>query len=121
MNTDPVAAAIEEAERIEAETRYRLQTAREAFQAGVTAGAAKAREALLQEQAAADRQLAARLMPILMSPDQAEMETRRWGPGGRAHFADPRPGDFPGRQANTHTQIREPETEPAPEREAQAG
>lgn len=21
---------------------------------------------------------------------------RRWGPGGRAHFAGPRPGDFPG-------------------------
>lgn len=20
----------------------------------------------------------------------------RWGPGGRAHFADPRPGDYPG-------------------------
>lgn len=23
-------------------------------------------------------------------------ERNRWGPGGRAHFADPRPGDFPG-------------------------
>jgi len=117
MTHDPVAAAIKEAERIEAETRYRLQMAREAFQAGVTVGAAQAREALLQEQAAADRQLAAQLMPVLMSPDQAEMETRRWGPGGRAHFADPRPGDFPGRQAKAHTQIRETE----PEREAQAG
>ena len=28
----------------------------------------------------------------------AEAEARRWGPGGRAHFADPRPGDFPGRK-----------------------
>ncbi len=29
----------------------------------------------------------------------AEPEERHWGPGGRAHFADPRSGDFPGRQA----------------------
>lgn len=26
-----------------------------------------------------------------------DLERARWGPGGRAHFADPRPGDFPGR------------------------
>jgi hypothetical protein len=29
-------------------------------------------------------------------PAWAEVEARRWGPGGRARFADPRPGDFPG-------------------------
>ncbi len=29
-------------------------------------------------------------------PSLAELEVARWGPGGRAHFADPRPGDFPG-------------------------
>ena len=28
----------------------------------------------------------------------AELKGRRWGPGGREHFADPRPGDFPGRK-----------------------
>jgi hypothetical protein len=28
----------------------------------------------------------------------AELERRRWGPGGREHFADPRPGDYPGRR-----------------------
>jgi hypothetical protein len=27
----------------------------------------------------------------------AELERRRWGPGGRDHFGDPREGDFPGR------------------------
>jgi hypothetical protein len=27
----------------------------------------------------------------------AELEEQRWGPGGRKHFADPRPGDFTGR------------------------
>lgn len=26
----------------------------------------------------------------------AELEVRRWGPGGRAAFGQPRPGDFPG-------------------------
>jgi len=117
MNPDPVAAALEEADRIEAETRYRLQMARETFQAGVALGAAQAREALLQEQAEAHHQLAEQLMPVLMSPTLAELETRRWGPGGRAHFADPRPGDFPGRGYHAHTDT--PETEP--EREAQAG
>lgn len=27
----------------------------------------------------------------------ARLELLRWGPGGREHFGDPRPGDFPGR------------------------
>jgi hypothetical protein len=26
----------------------------------------------------------------------SELEIRRWGPGGRKHFADPRPGDYLG-------------------------
>jgi hypothetical protein len=119
MNPDPgsIAAAIEEADRIETETRYRLQMTREAFQAGMALGDARAREALLREQAEAQRQLTAQLMPVLMSPTLAELETRRWGPGGRAHFGDPRPGDFPGRGSQAHTDT--PETEP--EREAQAG
>lgn len=29
--------------------------------------------------------------------DAAKLELARWGPGGRERFADPRPGDFPGR------------------------
>ena len=29
-------------------------------------------------------------------PDLDLMDLIRWGPGGRAHFADPRPGDFMG-------------------------
>lgn len=29
-------------------------------------------------------------------PSFAELELRRWGPGGRAHFGDPRPGDYRG-------------------------
>ena len=117
MNYDPVAAAIEEAERIEAETRYRLTVSRESFQTGLALGAARAREAVWQEQAAADRALAADLMPVLMSASHAELEQRRWGPGGRAHFADPRPGDFQGRGIEAPTQIRRTE----PEKEAEAG
>ena len=27
----------------------------------------------------------------------ADQQARTWGPGGREHFADPRPGDYPGR------------------------
>jgi len=30
-------------------------------------------------------------------PAFADLEERRWGPGGRARFGDPRPGDFRGR------------------------
>jgi hypothetical protein len=30
-------------------------------------------------------------------PSHAELERRRWGPGGREHFGDLRPGDYPGK------------------------
>jgi hypothetical protein len=29
----------------------------------------------------------------------AELEVLRWGPGGREHARDPRPGDYPGQEA----------------------
>ena len=29
--------------------------------------------------------------------EQARLELLRWGPGGREHFGDSRPGDYPGR------------------------
>jgi hypothetical protein len=45
-------------------------------------------------------------------PSFAELKERRWGPGGRVHFADPRPGDFPGRGTRP---------QPEPETEAEAG
>ena len=54
----------------------------------------------------------ARAAAAVRGPGFAELEERRWGPGGRAHFADPRPGDYPGRGA------RQPEPEPEPELEA---
>jgi hypothetical protein len=43
------------------------------------------------------RRWAALVRPVVTGISHAELEQRRWGPGGRAHFADPRPGDFPGR------------------------
>lgn len=36
--------------------------------------------------------------PAPRAGSHAELERRRWGPGGREHFGDPRPGDFQGRQ-----------------------
>ncbi|MGH3160370.1 MAG: hypothetical protein ACRDOC_00665 [Streptosporangiaceae bacterium] len=39
---------------------------------------------------------AAGLPMAAIGPSWAELERRRWGPGGRAHFGDPRPGDYTG-------------------------
>ena len=47
-----------------------------------------------------------RVTAVVRGPDLAEVEARRWGPGGREQFADPRPGDYPGR-----AERREPEPE----------
>jgi hypothetical protein len=79
----------ERADEITAETRYRLQFAREAREAGFEAG----RRSAFAEMARA-WELAAKAVT-------QPVDERRWGPGGRAHFADPRPGDFPGRNAET--------------------
>ena len=102
MNIDPVAAAIHEAEHAEAETRYRLQLARQMFQVGYAAA-----------EADRDRAWNAIAHAAVHGPSHAELEERRWGPGGRAHFADPRPGDFPGRAAQ-----HEPEQQAQREMEA---
>ena len=102
--------AIEAAELTEAETAYRHQLAREMYQAGQRAGFEAG-----DRQAEADR--AARwaevVRPVVHGISYAELEERRWGPGGRAHFAEPRPGDFPGRAAQPHPK-------PEPEMEAEA-
>lgn len=93
------AEAIAAAELVEAETRYRHQLAREmseqaateAYERGATEGYARA----ITDVKAAQHGLVRDL----------ELETLRWGPGGREHFAAPRPGDFPGRD------VRQPEPE----------
>ena len=89
------AEAIAAAELAEAESRYRNQVGREMYAAG--------RRDAQAEMAEAWRRVAA---PVVHGISAAEMEERRWGPGGRAHFADPRPGDYPGLAAR-----REPEPE----------
>jgi hypothetical protein len=91
------AEAIEAAELAEAEIRYRFQLAREMAEAAYERGQADGYLRAVAEVKAVQHGL------VL----DAELEERRWGPGGRAHFADPRPGDFPGRPAH-----REPEPEP---------
>ena len=92
------ADALRAAELAEAETRYRLQLGREMYELG--------RRDAEAEMAERWSRIAA---PVVRGMSQAELEERRWGPGGRAHFADPRPGDFPGRIAQA--QEPEPETE----------
>ncbi len=80
--------AIEAAGLIELETAYRLQLAREMYRAGYARAEADMAE-----------RWARIAFPVVRGVGHVELEERRWGPGGRAHFADPRPGDFPGRGA----------------------
>ena len=94
--------AIEAAELTEHETAYRNQLARQMYEAG-------------RRDAEADmaRFWAEAARQVTRGVSHAELEQRRWGPGGRAHFADPRPGDFPGREHQP-----EPQTEAELEAEA---
>ena len=82
------AEAIEAAELAETEAACRRQLGREMYAAGY---------------AAAEADMAARWDRIARTtaprPAHAELEEKRWGPGGRAHFADPRAGDYTGRLA----------------------
>jgi hypothetical protein len=94
--------AIEAAELAARETAYRNQLARQMYETG--------RRDAEADMAERWRQIAA---PVTHGTSWAELEQRRWGPGGRAHFADPRPGDFPGRDTK-------PQPEPEPELEAGA-
>jgi hypothetical protein len=93
-------AAIEAAELAEAETSYRNQLAREADAAAYERGRADGYVEAVADMKAVQHGIVR----------DAELETRRWGPGGREHFADPRPGDFPG-----HAGRRDPEPEPEAE------
>ena len=100
--------AIEAAEVAETETAYRIQLGREMYEAGHADGYQAGYRQAEAEQAARWNQAA---RPA--GPRHAELEERRWGPGGRARFADPRPGDFPGRGTR-------PQPEPEPETESEA-
>ena len=101
---------IEAAEAAGHETAYRHQLARQMYEAGrregYEAGRRDAEADMARFWAEAARQ-------VTRGVSHAELEQRRWGPGGRAHFADPRPGDFPRRAGKP-----EPQPEPEPEAEA---
>jgi hypothetical protein len=94
------AEAIEAAELVEAETRYRLQLGREMYEAGY-----KRAEADMAER------WARAAAPVVRGQPYAELEERRWGPGGREHFADARPGDFRGRAAQYEAAASDPHPE----------
>jgi hypothetical protein len=107
--------AIEAAEVAGAETAYRLQLAAEMYAAGQADGWRAGYQAAWGEREAAAagwwREHGAALAD---DPTRAELEERRWGPGGRARFADPRSGDFPG-------QGTRPRPEPGTQPEMEAG
>ena len=102
--------AIEAAELAEHETVYRHQLARQMYEAGCRDGHEAGRRDAEADMA---RFWAEAARQVTRGVSHAELEQRRWGPGGRAHFADPRPGDFPGREHQP-----EPQTEPELETEA---
>jgi hypothetical protein len=103
--------AIEAAELAEAETAYRLQLAREMYQAGQRAGFDAGYRQADADEAAAWARIT---RPVTHGVSHADLEERRWGPGGRPRFAEPRPGDFPGRGAR-------PRPQPETRREMEAG
>jgi hypothetical protein len=102
--------AIEAAELAGHETAYRHQLARQMYEAGHRDGYAAGRRDAEADMA---RCWAEAARQVTGGVSHAELEQRRWGPGGRVHFADPRPGDIPGR-------ANQPEPQPEPELEAEA-
>jgi hypothetical protein len=91
-----MAAAGRTAAELAAEVRLWQQLAREAYDAGRADGWREGYERGARLLEAEWPQVVA---PVIANrPDHAELELRRWGPGGRAHFGDPRPGDrYPSR------------------------
>ena len=92
---------IEVAELAEAETRYRNQLASEMYARGHECGLAEGYALAIGDFKAAQQGIVR----------DADLEVRRYGPGGREHFADPRPGDYPGRLEAQAEPDLEPELE----------
>jgi hypothetical protein len=75
-----------------AEVKLRRQLAREAYERGRTDGYRQGYERAEADMARRWREIAE---PIGRGGiAHKELEVRRWGPGGREHFSDPRPDDF---------------------------
>ena len=79
-----------------AEWRYRRALCREAYDRGHAEGWETGRRALLEELAEAQRIACGPAAAALASPERAELERRRYGPGGREHFGDHRQDDYRG-------------------------
>jgi hypothetical protein len=73
-----------------AEVAYRRQLAGESWRDGYGLGY---RHGFERGARVLEAEWPAIAAPVL-GPSLAELELRRWGPGGREHFADPRPGDL---------------------------
>ena len=87
------AEVIDAAELIEAETRYRNQVGRLMYEAG-----RRDAEAAMAAQWS-------RITAATRGPDLDEIEARRWGSGGRAHFGEARPNDYPGRAVRQEAEL----------------
>ena len=96
---------IEAAELAEAETRYRNQLVSEIAAAEYERGQADGYVRAIADVKGVQHGIVR----------DAELDALRWGPGGREHFGDPRPGDYPGHVPAP----RQPE--PEPELEAEIG
>jgi hypothetical protein len=97
---DPVTLAralaelLERSDLLDASLRLRLRAWRDGFRFGYERGVDEGRRAEAAERDAAWRVIAA---PVAHGLPGDELSRRRWGPGGRGRFGDPRPGDFPGK------------------------
>ena len=93
-----VAALLEESDRRDRELAARLAMWRMGYQAAKALLAAVFNAGYAQACADLERDWHAIADPVSRNgTSHAELEARRWGPGGRHAFGTPRPGDFPGR------------------------
>jgi hypothetical protein len=72
-----------------------LGAERQAYERGLSDGIEAGRRLEAAERDASWVRIA---RPVTRGRPLAGLEEKRWGPSGREHFADPRPGDFPGRR-----------------------
>jgi hypothetical protein len=90
-----IGGLLELSDVLDGQLRLRLAAYREGYQVGHEDGYRAGRQDMADELADAWNRIAAE---PLRRPTHAELEKRRWGPGGRARFGDPRPGDYQGRK-----------------------
>jgi hypothetical protein len=98
-----VAALVELSAERDAWRRVALGRERDAYRCGLALGISLGYERGRSDEAA-EREAAFRAWVTDTGISRgavthAELERRRWGPGGRGRFADSQPGDFPGRAA----------------------